>query len=136
MNQTRNRALSILLLLAALLLPVALNAAKPDAKAAVQLAEKTYDFGTVKQTDPSVVHVFKVQNTGNAPLVIISATASCGCTRPTFTDHPVAPGETAEVKVTFVPRGQLGDINKEVKVRTNAPDAKRFSLRITGKVTK
>lgn len=125
----RPRMMTMLL---ALLLPLAVLAGKP----AVQIADRIYDFGTVKQSDPAVVHVFKLRNTGDAPLVVISATASCGCTRPTFTDRPVAPGEEAEVKVTFMPRGQQGNISKEVKVKTNAPDSKRLSLRIVGKVVK
>lgn len=107
--------------------------AKGAAKAT--LSERSYDFGTVKQTDKAVTHVFTITNTGDAPLVIISASASCGCTRPTYTAEPIAPGAKGEVKVTFIPAGQRGEINKEVKVRTNAPDSKRLTLRITGTVT-
>lgn len=100
----------------------------------VELTERTYDFGTVHQSDKAVKHTFTVKNTGEAPLVIINATASCGCTRPTYTDHPIMPGETGEINVTFLPAGQRGQISKEVRVKTNAPSSKRFTLRITGTV--
>ena len=121
-----NRILSLLaIVLAAILMPAGTLAKG----AKVTLAEKSFDFGTVKQTDEAIT------NSGDAPLVIISASASCGCTRPTYTPEPIAPGAKGEVKVTFIPAGQKGEINKEVKIRTNATDAKRLTLRITGTVT-
>jgi len=36
-----------------------------------------HDFGTIEQGTPQET-VFKFTNTGNAPLIITSATSSCG----------------------------------------------------------
>ena len=127
------RLFSITMMLVAAVILSATAFAKGTPKAVI--SEKSFDFGTVKQTDKAVTHVFTLTNEGDAPLVIISASASCGCTRPTYTAEPIAPGAKGEVKVTFIPTGQRGEINKEVKVRTNAPEAKRLTLRITGTVT-
>ena len=129
------RLLSILLvIMAACSLTASAATDSDDNQPKVELAERTYDFGTVHQSDKAVTHTFTVTNTGQAPLVIINATASCGCTRPTYTDRPILPGESGQIKVTFMPAGQRGQINKEVKVKTNAPSSKRFTLRITGTV--
>lgn len=127
------RLLSILtLVIATTLLAITVGAKTPQA----EIAEKTYDFGTIKNTHEPISHTFKITNTGDAPLVIISASASCGCTRPKYTPEPIPPGKTGEIKVTFIPKGQLGPINKEIKVRTNAKKHKRIILTITGKVIK
>lgn len=127
------RLLSILtMVIATTLLTISASAKTPQA----DIAEKTYNFGTIQNTHDPISHTFTITNTGDAPLVIISASASCGCTRPKYTPEPIPPGAKGEIKVTFIPKGQLGPINKEIKVRTNAKNAKRIILTITGKVTK
>lgn len=41
----------------------------------IEFPEKEFDFGNVKQ-ESELSHIFKVRNTGNAPLKIINAKAS------------------------------------------------------------
>lgn len=131
---------SVRILIAVLLLGVfgvTAAAAKKDKSAgaaAITFAEKKYDFGTISSDGGAATHEFEFQNTGSAPLVIISATASCGCTRPTFPTAPIAPGKRGKIKVTYLPTGQRGEFSKDVKVRTNAPDSKRVVLKISGVV--
>lgn len=100
----------------------------------VKFEEKSYNFGYIDEKGGPVTHFFKFTNTGDAPLVIISATASCGCTRPTYPTEPIAPGKTGTVKVTYLPEGRPGEFDKVVKVRTNVKESKKISLRITGTV--
>lgn len=72
----------------------------------VMTFEKTeHDFGTIKQ-GTNVEHLFKFTNTGDAPLIVSEAKGSCGCTVPTFTKDPIAPGETGEMLVKFNGSGQ------------------------------
>lgn len=101
---------------------------------AIELAQKSYDFGTVKDTDPKVVCEFEFTNTGTAPLVIISAKSSCGCTRPSYPDAPIPPGGSGKITVKFNPKHQMGEIMKTVTVRTNAKKNKKITLRISGVV--
>jgi hypothetical protein len=80
--------------------------------------EKQFDFGDIKP-DSKVQHTFKFTNTGKTPLLIADATASCGCTTPSWTKEAVAPGATGEMEVQFDSRGKQGLISKQVNVRAN-----------------
>ena len=80
--------------------------------------EETYDFGDI--TDGDVVeHVFTFTNTGDAPLVIQDAKASCGCTIPKKPEQPVAPGETSEIGVKFNSSGKTGVVKKAITLTAN-----------------
>ena len=126
--------LLIIMVLAAILALPAVAKKEPKGKADIEFRHKVYDFGTVKASKGTVVHEFEFTNTGDAPLRIISAKADCGCTRPKFDAAPVKPGRKGKIKVTFITEGQRGYISKDIKIRTNAPSAKRVTLMITGNV--
>ena len=79
--------------------------------------EVEYDFGTIEQGAPQE-HVFKFTNTGNAPLVIVDAKRSCGCTVPEYTKEPVAPGEGGEMLVKFNGSGK-NQVSKTVTITAN-----------------
>lgn len=95
--------------------------------------ETTYDFGTIKESKGPVKHTFQFVNTGDQPLIIVDAVASCGCTRPSFTAKPIKPGKKGKVEVTFSPIGRRGTFRKTVKVKTNAVE-KISTLTITGTI--
>ena len=63
------------------------------AVAAINFKEKdnVHDFGTVPQGTP-VTYVFNFENTGKAPLVLSSVTASCGCTTPEWPKETCSTG--------------------------------------------
>ena len=73
-------------------------------------------------------------NDGDTPLVIISANATCGCTRPKYPTDPVKPGGKGVIKVTYLPKGRPGEFEKTVKVRTNSKKNKKVVLKISGVV--
>jgi len=92
---------------------------KPEGPLPVmKFTEDLYDFGTIEQGDV-VEHTFSFKNTGEAPLIIQNASASCGCTIPSWPKDPVAVGETAEIKVKFNSRGKSGQQNKPVSITAN-----------------
>ncbi len=122
------RFFSILLLALAVL---TVNAAEPD----ITFEELTFDFGTIAEDGGPVKHEFKFTNTGDSPLMIVNATASCGCTRPDFPKKPVAAGKKGVLKVTYLPKGRPGEFNKTVTVKTNSKKHKKVTLRIKGFVT-
>ena len=99
--------------------------------AVMSFKETEYDFGTIKQ-GKVVDHTFTFTNTGKTPLVIESASASCGCTVPEWTKTPVAPGEQGEVKVQFNSAGKNGQQAPMVTIRANTePNIVRVSMKGT-----
>lgn len=94
--------------------------------------DSTHDFGIMKEGE-RVEHDFTFKNTGRSPLVIAGATSSCGCTVPTFTHDPIAPGATGTLKVTFSSAGKHGHVVKAVTVTSNAYPASKV-ITITAEV--
>lgn len=80
----------------------------------IQLKESSFDFGRIPQGKP-VTHVFKVTNTGSAPLVLEDVQASCGCTTPEWSKEPIAPGATAEIKVGYNAAAE-GSFEKSINI--------------------
>ncbi len=117
-------------LLLAFVATLSVYAAQPT----VVFDTKSHDFGTIKESDGPVTCEFTFTNTGTEPLVIISANASCGCTRPEYPKKPINPGKSDKIKVTYLPMGRPGEFNKTIKVRTNAERPKSVSLKISGVV--
>src|SRR5690625_4939798 len=58
----------------------------------IKFDETNYDFGEMKEGDV-VQHEFTFTNTGDAPLKVLKARPSCGCTVPSWSKEPIAPGE-------------------------------------------
>ena len=77
-----------------------------------------HDFGTINGED-RVHTVFTFTNTGETDLLISKAQGSCGCTVPDYPKQPIAPGEKADIKVSFSPKGKNGMQNKTVTLTTN-----------------
>ena len=90
---------------------------KPEDLAFVDI---NHDFGTV-QEGPDATCKFEFTNKGNEPLVIQKAQASCGCTVPTYSKEPIAPGQKGSIDVAFHTAGKpAGAFNKQITVTTNA----------------
>jgi Protein of unknown function (DUF1573) len=109
------------------------NAAIKDSTT-VQLIDSVYDFGTIKEGD-KVEFSFRFKNTGNNPLVIISASASCGCTVPEKPEQPIKPGEIGFIKAVFNSKGKAGPNNKSITVNSNVLPPGFPVLTLKGEVT-
>jgi len=81
-----------------------------------------HDFGVVIQGE-LVVHTFTFKNTGSEDLIIRDINSTCGCTVPTYTKKPVAPGETGKIEVSFSSSGRKGRQHKSITVLTNSQPA-------------
>lgn len=110
--------------------PVAEPEVKPDGPIpAFEFVEESHDFGAIKEGDV-VEHVFKFKNTGEAPLIISSATASCGCTVPVWPKEPIAVGEEGEIQVRFNSKGKSGNNNKTVTITANTyPKTSKLNIK-------
>ena len=88
--------------------------------AEITFEKTTYDFGTFPESNPKVTCTFTFKNTGNGPLVIHQAIASCGCTVPIFPKEPIGPGESGKIVVTYNGAGRFpGHFKKSITIRTN-----------------
>lgn len=91
------------------------------AGADIKFESTTHDFGSFSENSPKVTCTFKFTNTGDGPLVIHQAIASCGCTVPQYPKEPIKPGESGEVKVIYNGAGKFpGRFQKTITLRTNA----------------
>ena len=108
------------LLMITFLLMATFTMATAQKQAQIKFDKLTHDFGTFSESSPVVECTFTFKNVGEAPLIINQAVASCGCTVPSYTKEPIAPGATGAIKVTYNGKGKFpGHFKKTITIRTN-----------------
>ncbi len=113
--------------------PVAANGNEKAAE--IKFETISHDFGSMSEEDAVKTCVFNFTNTGDAPLIIHQAIATCGCTVPTFTKDPIKPGEKGQIEVTYNGKGKgTGRFMKGITVRSNAKTNPTVRLTIEGVV--
>ena len=93
------------------------------AQAVIKFDKTVHNFGTFKE---SVVQkcVFEFTNTGDKPLTISQAHASCGCTVPQFSKAPMPPGGKGKIYVTYNGKGRAGgQFRKVITVVSSASNS-------------
>ena len=83
------------------------------------ISETVHDFGLINETDGEAMHIFKVKNTGDAPLIISHVQSSCGCAEPEWTREPIQPGQFGDVVIIYNPKNRPGPFKKNITVYTN-----------------
>ncbi len=81
----------------------------------------TYWFDTVYQGS-TVDYEFRFTNKGKTPLIISTATGNSGCIVPSYPNEPIAPGQSAVIRVVFNTTGRAGPQDKCVTVTSNASE--------------
>ncbi|MCT4674104.1 MAG: DUF1573 domain-containing protein [Prolixibacteraceae bacterium] len=102
-------------------------------KGHIEFEKYEHSYGVIKEADGKTTYNFKFKNTGKAPLIILNAQPSCGCTTPMWKRRPIPPGGSDVLEVTFDPANRPGAFTKSVRVFSNA-DNNNIMLRITGEV--
>lgn len=102
-----------------------------QSKAPIEFKEVKHSFGKIKKDVPAT-YVFTFKNTSNAPVVIESAVAGCGCTTPEYPKGAVAKGANEKIKVTYN-AATMGTFTKTVTVKV-AKVAEPIVLTIDGEV--
>lgn len=122
----------VLLMASAILISAAVFAQQQKkAEDVVNFKELTYDFGKIKQGVP-VTHDFPFVNKSDGPVVIESATASCGCTTPTKPEGAIGKGKEDKIVAGFNAAAP-GPFNKQITVKVAGIDYP-VTLKITGEV--
>lgn len=150
MQQKDNRLIifiiaAAVLIIGGIILGFAFNGEKKGSREAILSAqEKSFDFGTVSMAKGKVSHTFEIKNNGKGNLNINNINTSCMCTsavldkngkqspsfgmagmshNPVFWSEELAPGETANLIVTFDPAAHgpsgVGLIDRSVFVFSN-----------------
>lgn len=107
-------------MVACLILKLLLSwAAAPQSEAAPKpivewLTEREHDFQHLRKEHPKTF-VFRFKNIDDQVVLLQTVRTSCGCTAATWTETPIAPGETGEVEVEY-DAYQRGEFRKKIKV--------------------
>jgi hypothetical protein len=94
------------------------SASVKDNAPMMSFEELTHDFGKIKEGE-IITYRFKFKNTGKTDLLISSASASCGCTVPSYPKEPIAPGAEAGIDVQFNSKGKSGMFDKTITILAN-----------------
>lgn len=109
------------ILFMAVLFVCSLSSAMAQKQAEIKFDKMEHNFGTFAESQPVQKCTFTFTNTGDAPLVINQAVASCGYTVPSYTKEPIAPGKKGTISVTYNGKGKFpGHFKKTITVRSNA----------------
>lgn len=104
----------------------------------IEFNEEIHNFGKIEQ-NTNATTTFVIKSVGTDTLEIISANPSCGCTAVLLdpAKKRLAPGQTADLKVTFDAHNKApGNMTKVVTVSSNAVNGAQRQLRITGDIFK
>ena len=120
----------IFLFASALILSVGVFA-QSKAEDVVKFKELSYDFGKIKQNAP-VTHDFAFTNTGDKPIIIESALASCGCTTPVKPEGAIQKGKDDKISAGFN-AANAGPFTKTITIKVAGIDMP-LQLTIKGEV--
>lgn len=110
--------------------------AEPGSEQPIAVVDnRSHDFGPVDR-DRKVRHVFRVTNIGKSVLTLKSGGTTCTkCTIAELAKSEVAPQETVDVTVEFMPSARQPQFRQTATLLTNDPSQSRIELNIFGTVT-
>ena len=109
----------------------------------VKLATSDWNFGAIL-ADRIISHIFIIENTGQADLVLSAENTSCQCTTATFIikdspketadDVTVPKGGEARLEVSLDTKNKIGQVQNAVFITTNDPENRVIIINIKAKV--
>ena len=111
---------------------VAKKKKKSSNASGITFEKTTHNFGTVDEGE-LIAYQFFFKNTGKKNLLIKNATATCGCTVPSYPKVPIEPDEESYIRISFNTKAKKGAQKPVVKVFTNARKAP-YELYLEGNV--
>ena len=96
-----------------------------------QFKTETIDLGKMKVNVPTTA-TFEVKNIGTTPLIIETASPTCGCTIGDYTKAPIAPGKTGTITATYN-AASVGPVHKAMNVKFAGVDEVK-NITFTGEV--
>lgn len=77
--------------------------------------ETNWNFGSIKEADGAVCHVFTLVNPTSTP-VQLTASPSCTCIMAQLPAEAVAPGKAVDIPVFYSPSGAVGPTHRTVEI--------------------
>ncbi len=96
-----------------------------EGQPAIHFEEMVHDFGTIVE-GTQAVYEFTYTNTGKTPLILLDVKPPCSCTTPEWPKGPLAPGQSAKIKVTFDSKGKSGSFSKTIEIKHNGESAREY----------
>jgi Protein of unknown function (DUF1573) len=79
---------------------------------------------------------YRFRNSGDKPLVITNARASCGCTVIDPPKEPITPGEVGKIRAKFDSKDRQGEQHKDIYVSANTKPSNNMVLSFRVEVIK
>ncbi len=99
----------------------------------IYIEEDTWDFGYVP-FDYDMVHIFRVENRGKAPLKIFKSMSNCDCTTSSIKDTLVPPGGSTQLRIDFWTTDYYGSNERYVEIKSNDPNNPVMLARYTSNI--
>lgn len=87
----------------------------------------TQDLSVFKK-DEKKTAIFRIQNTGDHPLVIVDVSTTCGCARAIYEKHPAQPNEYLQIEVEMVPQ-DIGFFDETITIKCNTPQPIKLKIK-------
>lgn len=98
----------------------------------ISFSEDSWDFGEITP-DELPTHIFKFKNMGDEVLIIEEAKITCqSCTDARISTKTIAPGDSAELKITVNSLDMIGRFTKRIYVESNDPVNPRVVITVSG----
>lgn len=91
--------------------------------------DKNHDF-TDTQEGVLLEHDFVFTNTGDEPILISGYEVACSCTKLTYPEQPVLPGQKGSLHLSFDTEGKYGFQSRKIKVQSNVRKDVKLSFRV------
>lgn len=85
----------------------------------------------MSEDDAPQTYVFEFANIGHRKMEISRIVSTCSCAQAVCTKKVVAPGEKAEIRVTYNPKGHPGRFERKIFVYTQEGDAPAAVLKLS-----
>ena len=91
--------------------------------------DKSHRFPDTKE-GVLLEHDFFFTNTDSDPLVISGYEVSCSCTKITYPEEPVLPGEESVIHMTFDTNGKYGYQSRKIQIFSNSKKKTTLSFKV------
>lgn len=99
----------------------------------VVTGERIYEFGGMGVNEEKK-HKFKIENKGQAPLLLAKGPTTCKCTISNASKREIPPGDSAEIEMSWTPKEAANNFAQTATIYTNDPETPEIQFKVFGRV--